>query len=475
MRKWQAVLILTVIVMTLLLCTGFAENNLAPWFDAAEKLAYHTYNVTISGSAEFSLDGKRFKTAEITYQQDRKNSFWQEKLFTPMEWTPDKESGFTVIQSDRDIYVMEKLQPGIYRRGTDAPQDTLFRRSPLSDLLFAMGRTAADQLTALSGIHVVMTENGDGTKDLQLETNAENVSPLLSYIANLALRLTGNRLFGIDADTPVIPDGYYSTVTPTRIILYESKSLTLDDCHVHAQMNERGRLTALNGTINARLTGYFQDYEYGEFYLDEECSERTLTIRFSAELGSYGTTAVSHFDPDAYGVTLNTAESYSKPVDTPKIVLTDEQYDSFLMRTEELCHLAGYPKVDKINVMNVINDSGYVFAEAEIDGQTRHLIFNTDGLLLAAQYDNPLWNQKALAETVLSEDMEQWIMNYLREANPELPVGGLHVDEEFHDGTDWIMDLTILDTNGEASTDIMLIVRWLPEWRIEDYTCIGHG
>ena len=66
-------------------------------------------------------------------------------------------------------------------------------------------------------------------------------------------------------------------------------------------------------------------------------------------------------------------------------------------------------------------------------------------------------------------------MNYLQEANPELPVGGLRVDEEFHDGTDWIMDLTILDTNGEASTDIMLIVRWLPEWRIEDYTCIGHG
>ena len=88
-------------LLILSLCfSAHAESSLVPFIDAAEKLAFETDNVTITGKAEFLLDGKRFKTAEITYVQDGYNSFWQEKLRTPRAWRTDLESGFTVIQNE---------------------------------------------------------------------------------------------------------------------------------------------------------------------------------------------------------------------------------------------------------------------------------------------------------------------------------------------------------------------------------------
>ena len=66
--------------------TAAAESSLTPFIDAAERLAFDTHNVTITGKADFLLDGERFKTAEITYVQDGENSFWQEKLLTPRPW-----------------------------------------------------------------------------------------------------------------------------------------------------------------------------------------------------------------------------------------------------------------------------------------------------------------------------------------------------------------------------------------------------
>ena len=74
-------------LLILSLCfSAHAESTVVSLIDAAEKLAFETDNVTITGKAEFLLDGKRFKTAEITYLQDGENSFWQEKLLTPRAW-----------------------------------------------------------------------------------------------------------------------------------------------------------------------------------------------------------------------------------------------------------------------------------------------------------------------------------------------------------------------------------------------------
>ena len=142
-------------LLILSLCfSAHAESTVASLIDAAEKLAFETDNVTITGKAEFLLDGKRFKTAEITYVQDGENSFWQEKLLTPEDWRPDRESGFTVVQYvdeiiGDEIFVTETLHPGLYRHGYSNAEKTLIRRSPITDLLLAMSRSAAVQLEPL--------------------------------------------------------------------------------------------------------------------------------------------------------------------------------------------------------------------------------------------------------------------------------------------------------------------------------------
>ena len=93
--------ILTAVILTLALClTAVAESSLVPFIDAAERLAFHTNNVTVTGNAEIFLDGERIKTAEITYVQDGENSFWQEKLFTPRPWRKDLESGLPSSRTD---------------------------------------------------------------------------------------------------------------------------------------------------------------------------------------------------------------------------------------------------------------------------------------------------------------------------------------------------------------------------------------
>ena len=64
MKKPRA-LIAVLLILSLCL-SAHAESTVASLIDAAEKLAFETDNVTITGKADFLLDGERFKTAEIT-------------------------------------------------------------------------------------------------------------------------------------------------------------------------------------------------------------------------------------------------------------------------------------------------------------------------------------------------------------------------------------------------------------------------
>ena len=61
MKKPRA---LIAVLLILSFCfSAHAESTVASLIDAAEKLAFETDNVTITGKAEFMLDGKRFKIA----------------------------------------------------------------------------------------------------------------------------------------------------------------------------------------------------------------------------------------------------------------------------------------------------------------------------------------------------------------------------------------------------------------------------
>ena len=89
-------LIAAILALTLFLSLSFsapAEGRLYTLMESLHSLLFNTINVTISGEAVFSLDGERFKTAEILYKQAGEDSHWQLDLKTPRRYRADQETG----------------------------------------------------------------------------------------------------------------------------------------------------------------------------------------------------------------------------------------------------------------------------------------------------------------------------------------------------------------------------------------------
>ena len=56
---------LTLILLLAFACSALADGIIAPLVESAQILLFDTENVTLSGHADFSLNGERFKTADI--------------------------------------------------------------------------------------------------------------------------------------------------------------------------------------------------------------------------------------------------------------------------------------------------------------------------------------------------------------------------------------------------------------------------
>ena len=159
--KRSFLIILSIILFTVFTTCALAEKPLTALFDSAEELLFATSNVTITGKAEFTLDGEWFKTAEIKYIQDGDRSFWDLKLTSPKQDGTERHNGYTVIADGSKIYVMEVYRPGIYKTGTGTPQSTLLRKSIQLDLMREMFRMIAEQTEETENSAVLIEENSD--------------------------------------------------------------------------------------------------------------------------------------------------------------------------------------------------------------------------------------------------------------------------------------------------------------------------
>ena len=466
--------ILTAVILTLALClTAVAESSLVPFIDAAERLAFHTNNVTITGNAEIFLDGERIKTAEITYVQDGENSFWQEKLFTPRPWRKDLESGFTVIQNGWDIYVMEALKPGLYREGSDAKQDTLLRRSAMADVLLALSRVAADQMEPLFSAALSVTEKENGAKEARLELKDGEAPGVLNVLANLGLRFAGRRLLGIDAEAwdAFSVQGW----TQVQSIFYATKDVRLKDCSVLAQMDEQGRLTGLSGELSALLVSYtaeeLESVEDQEGYNEDyEAKDQALTVRFHAELSQYGESKVKLFDPKDYGVVP--PEAWQKPEPLEE-TLTEEQEAAFAQAAEKALKAAGY---ESVKYLETTMDNGWANVRLDTEGGICYVTLTEDGLLLDLFLESDFEGNEEMPDfpDELPEEITKPILDFLRAVNPKLNVSSVKNIGSFGDGTISYLEVIGLTEEGEE-TGTTLCVRMTPNWRVEDYACMGHG
>ncbi len=272
-----------------------AEDSLMLFYDAGMELMFETSNVTLDGHAEFSLDGERFKTADLHYIQNYTNSLYQLKLLTPRRdgTQPDRESGYTIIANGEYVYVIEVIYPGVYKTGTTAAQSTILRRTVQMNLMTDMARLLAGQAENLLGEKVLTVQpDGDGGKELTVVLG-EDVPELVNTALNIFYQFAAKRYFKTDYDQ--ISEAHMGSMenymTVTEGILYTTKSVSLKRANCVMQVNSLGQAEQLKGDVSLLLhTGRDGD--------------RQMDISFELHVSDRGNSFVGSFDPAEYGVQL---------------------------------------------------------------------------------------------------------------------------------------------------------------------------
>ena len=289
-RKLTAVLLLWVLIAGCLY-PAYADETAAHIFDAVSQLLTETENVTLTGSATFSLDGEAFKFVETTYIQDGVNSKWILDLSSPRADGSFRENGFTVIANNRFKYSMEVYHPGTYIAAEDSPQSAILRPSAELTQIISLGRAILEQLPALPEEMFSLS----GGKRLAIRMEKEQIPGSLSNLLSLGTWLAIQRTMNIEDDSiaaPPYPEEAVRMedyVTPTQAIISSTGKYELTQLSVDAEMDEAGRFTEANGTARSVL----------HTFLD---GEHELHISFAGKAGEYGTSTVSAFDPAEYGV-----------------------------------------------------------------------------------------------------------------------------------------------------------------------------
>lgn len=150
--------LLTALMLSLTI--AYADTTATRIYDAVVDLLTNTTNVTLTGNAIFSLDGKQFKTVETTYEQDGVNSRWVLNMTSPRANGSLKNSGFTIIANNRFKYAMEVFNPGTYKFVECDPQSAILRSSVVLTQLVSLGHTVVNQIPEWSGNEVSRTNDG---------------------------------------------------------------------------------------------------------------------------------------------------------------------------------------------------------------------------------------------------------------------------------------------------------------------------
>ena len=443
-------------------CSALAEGVLTPLVESAQTLLFDTINVTLSGKAVFSLDGERFKTAEILYKQSGEDSLWQLDLRTPRLYRGDQETGFTIIANGEKIYVMERYYPGTYTQGTDQPNSTLIRQSTRADLLFSMLLSVADHAeTLLPEDAVTVSETASGREyrfSLSADTAPAVVNSSLNLLADFILR----RFMGVNYDS-VRGCGQgllenYTTVT--QGILYSTDSFVLGDTSVTVAEDAGGRVTSVSGTVTALLNS-------------EEMSGMPLEITFDLAVSDYGATSVETFDPKAFGVVPRGDELPSRETE-PELAEKTEA------RAKELLSVAGYD-TDSLPSSTLVNEmDGIWYVNFIGDGVDRTITagLNENGDLLILTDASEEYGSASPREPkdyLLPRETTDALDAFLAEAFPALA----ETVQEYVLGLEYVEDsvtwqyIYALDEHREH-TGIVFIVRTDPAPRIVYFTCLNR-
>ena len=120
------VLLLSLLLVFAALTTAMAEESaLRLVIDNLAEVLLDMDNVTVSGTAEFSLDGEWFKSVDTVYKQCGYRSSWKLDLLSPLPDGEKKASGWTILADEEKRHVIEVIYPGTYITGTGGSQNSI--------------------------------------------------------------------------------------------------------------------------------------------------------------------------------------------------------------------------------------------------------------------------------------------------------------------------------------------------------------
>ena len=280
-------LLLAAVMLVGLTAPAAAENELFTLMDVIDALLFYTDNVTVTGTADFTMDGKNFKSVEVTYMQDGVNSYWDLKTVTPKADGTERDGGYTIIANGEDIYVMEVFYPGAYKHACDEPQSSLVRETALLGPMMSFARILSDEIT----LPMTVTKTAAGT-EMRLAMADQEVPLLMDAAVNVAARYIAGRYFGtgMDRRTDYMKDFTWdSYITPTQALVNTTEYLNLNAFDVTFVLNDQTDLTSVNGFVQVDA-------------VDFAGTSRALKATFSISVGAYGSTHVRTFDPADYDV-----------------------------------------------------------------------------------------------------------------------------------------------------------------------------
>ena len=229
------------LLLVLALCFAVMAENSTPateLYDSLTKILFTDDNVTLTGTAKFSLDGVWFKTADITLKQDGNQSYRELALSgTRLDGTAQK-NGYQIVTDGTTVYVMETVRPGIYRTGTTSEHTSLIRNTRETEQLISLGRAFTASADLLLGKDI-LTETPEG--DLRFEFK-DLESDLLNAVTNQVFQFAARRYFDNEYDSYAVDrhariEDYVSV---TQGILFTAKSVSLKQALVNVKRDENG-------------------------------------------------------------------------------------------------------------------------------------------------------------------------------------------------------------------------------------------
>ena len=307
MRKTKVLLFLTCLMLGVSLITSaLAETTLSRLWDSGCAFLFETDNVTVTGEFSFTMDGELFKTAKLHYIQDGFRSYYDLTLLTPRKDGTQRETGWTIIADDVGGHVwVEKIMP-IYHEGSDAPCNSLLRRSVELDALTELGSILAKQLEPMLPEGVITSAEKDGLNTVHLSVSESQLPDAALSALNLAALFLSDRWFAYSSDRTYAIDGrapFENYVTATQALTDGTIRWTLRNADAEFSMDAQNRLQAAQGTVTAASA--FWDGEV-----------REIEVSFDLSVTDYGQSKVAPFDPDDYGVMLPW-EFYGDSTDYP--------------------------------------------------------------------------------------------------------------------------------------------------------------